>query len=134
MFCNLQLFNNNHYSLVNSIVMFKLQQQKGTSLTIPLTVLAGAIVGSVAALLFAPKNGADFRAGIKSTAKDLKDKLGAITKGESKNKTDFPTYVQHKATMHPVKHDNIENVSKSAAMVHHLKQNKRADNQFPNPL
>jgi gas vesicle protein len=134
MFCNLQLFNNNHYSFANSIVMFKLQQQKRTSLAIPLTVLAGALVGSAAALLFASKNGIDFRAGIKRTAKGLKDKFSTITKGESKNKTDFPTYMQHKATMHPVKHDNIENVSKSAAMVHHLKQNKRADNQFPNPL
>lgn len=106
--------------------MFKFPNQKKASAIIPLAVLAGTIIGSAVGLLLAPQKGSNLRGGLKKEAQ----KLGS---GLIPNGPGFRIY--SKATMHAVKVDAKDyGLSKAAAMVSHLKQNKQDGNQFPNPL
>jgi Sec-independent protein translocase protein TatA len=114
--------------------MLKLQQQKRTSSTIPLTVLTGAIVGSAVALLFAPKKGSEFRSGIKSKAQELKSRFDNMA---LKSNDEYESDSYSKPTMHPVETDNMKKeprTTKAAAMVSHLKHSKPPGNEHPEIL
>ena len=52
------------------------KMNKGQWGSLGIGVLAGAVVGGVVALLFAPKSGKDTRAFIKEKAGDITDKVG----------------------------------------------------------
>jgi gas vesicle protein len=49
--------------------------------TLGIGILAGAVVGGVVALLFAPKSGKETRAFIKEKAGDIKDKVSEKVSG-----------------------------------------------------
>ncbi|KAA5532166.1 YtxH domain-containing protein [Taibaiella lutea] len=118
--------------------MLKLQQQKRTSSTIPLTVLTGAIVGSAVALLFAPRKGRDFRNDIKGKALELKSRFNnTAIKNSSSDESASHVDIYNKATMHTAKTNNIKEeprTSKAAAMVNHLKHSKHPGSDQPEIL
>jgi len=117
--------------------MLKLQQQNRTSAVIPLVALTGALIGSAAALLLAPKKGSDFRNGIKDVARKLKPGFNNATAENNKgNAAHEQSYGYHKATMHAVGNDGPkeEHPSKASAMVNHLKQSKSQNNGHPEIL
>jgi len=95
--------------------------QKHSQSVIPLTILAGAVLGCTAALLFAPKKGSEARKWINDRLDELKNRAT-----EQKSATS-----DHVATMHPVETLNVNNKpsSKAASMVNHLKQHAQNDNR-----
>jgi len=93
--------------------------RKNPQSVIPLTILTGAVLGCVAALLFAPKKGSEARKWINGRLDELKNRATEQKSAIS----------DHLATMHPLETFNMENkpVSKAASMVNHLKEHKKND-------
>lgn len=100
--------------------MFSYEKQKKSAI-IPLTVLAGVVIGSVVTLLFAPRKGSSCRQWIRNKAGDVKGLFSNAILDDLNS--DSPILCP---TMHAVKADTTEDStsSKAAAMVSHLKHTR----------
>jgi gas vesicle protein len=110
--------------------MFSYKKQKKSSAIIPLTVLAGAAIGSAVTLLFAPQKGSGSRQWLKERAKDLKNLFGtAIMEDLNQDK---PVLQSNMHAVNPGQGKDTT-VTKATAMVSHLKQMRQDSGDHTEP-
>ena len=122
--------------------MFTINNEKKSPAIIPLTVLAGAVIGSAITLLLAPKKGSESRKWLMDKTKDLRSLFGnAFMESMHEDQTSLQSSKEainapEKNTMHAVRGNrkNEEHLSKTDAIVNRLKHTKQDHNGRPEPM